>query len=488
MSIERVRRLLGGKENINLEFKEAGRALPGNLFETICAMLNRDGGDILLGVNDQGDVVGVDDGAVSGMVTDLVNLSNNPQKLEPPFILFPQVFDFGGKKVIHIQVPASSQVHKTGRIIYDRSNDGDFKVEQPHRIAEVANRKRNHYTEGLIYPALRMEDFKEGLFTKVRNLIRSNNPAHPWLALDDIQMMEISGLWKKDYMTGQEGFTLAAALLFGKDEVIQQIIPHYKIDALVRINNVERYDDRLYIQTNLVEAYERLMDFVSRHLPDKFFLKGDQRISLRTTIFREIVANLIIHREYTSAAPATFIIYADRVETENASNPHGEGPIDPDNFVPFAKNPLIAKFFIQLGRAEELGSGILTTRRLIREYAGSREAVFIEGGAFKTIIPLPDGKTIPADDTLSDTGNDTVNDTVSDTVSDTVKRRMVQVIMELTQSPGLKSKDLARITGVSEVSIRRDMQKITSLVEFRGAPKTGGYFLTDLMRSKLEKK
>ena len=51
----------------------------------------------------------------------------------------------------------------------------------------------------------------------------------------------------------------------------------------------------------------------------------------------------------TNAAPATFIIYADRVETENANNPLGEGPIDPDNFVPFPKNPLIAKFFIQLG-------------------------------------------------------------------------------------------------------------------------------------------
>ena len=345
--------------------------MPANLFETICGMLNRDGGDILLGVDNNGNVLGVDDNAVAKMMTDLVNLSNNPQKLDPPFILFPQVYDINSRKTIHIQAPASSQVHKTGKIIYDRSNDGDFKVEQPHRIAEMANRKRNHYTEGIIYPALRMEDFKQALFPKIRNLIRSNNPAHPWLALDDRQMMEISGLWKKDYLNGLEGFTLAAALLLGKDEVIQQIIPHYKIDALVRINNTDRYDDRAYIQTNLIEAYELLMDFVSRHLPDKFYLKGDQRISLRNTIFREIAANLIIHREYTNAAPATFVIYADRVETENANNPHGEGPIDPKNFVPFPKNPLIAKFFIQLGRAEELGSGILTTTRLMKEYAGN---------------------------------------------------------------------------------------------------------------------
>ncbi|MFT4154287.1 helix-turn-helix domain-containing protein [Parafilimonas sp.] len=246
MDIARIKRLLREKENIHLEFKEAAMALPGNLFETICAMLNREGGSVLLGVDDNGNVTGVSDSAVSKMITDLVNLSNNPQKLDPPFILFPQVYTINGYKLIHIQVPASSQVHKTAKIIYDRSNDGDFKVEQPHLIAEIANRKRNHYTEGIIYPALQMEDFKHELFQKVRNLIRSNNPAHPWLALNDRQMMEISGLWKKDYLSGQEGFTLAACLLLGKDAVIQQIISHYKIDALVKVNNTERYDDRIY--------------------------------------------------------------------------------------------------------------------------------------------------------------------------------------------------------------------------------------------------
>ena len=54
MSIERVRRLLRQRENIHLEFKEAKAELPEPLFETICAMLNRDGGDILLGDGDAG--------------------------------------------------------------------------------------------------------------------------------------------------------------------------------------------------------------------------------------------------------------------------------------------------------------------------------------------------------------------------------------------------------------------------------------------------
>jgi predicted HTH transcriptional regulator len=49
------------KENIHLGFKDAATALPGSLFETICAMLNRDGGDIILSVSDNGNVLGVDE-------------------------------------------------------------------------------------------------------------------------------------------------------------------------------------------------------------------------------------------------------------------------------------------------------------------------------------------------------------------------------------------------------------------------------------------
>ena len=260
MNIERVKRLLAETENIRLEFKEATSALPNNLFESICAMLNRDGGDIFLGVGDTGAIIGVQEAQIDTMTANLVNLSNNSQKIDPPFILYPQKYQIEDKWLIHIQIPASSEVHKTANSIFDRSHDGDFKLLRPHQIAEIYNRKRTYYTEGIIYSALRFEDFKADLFPKIRNLISSYNHNHPWLTLDNKQMLEKAGLWKRDFQAGKEGYTLAAALLLGKDEVIQQILPHYKIDALVRINNIDRYDDRMYIQTNLIEAYEQLMD------------------------------------------------------------------------------------------------------------------------------------------------------------------------------------------------------------------------------------
>jgi ATP-dependent DNA helicase RecG len=85
----------------------------------------------------------------------------------------------------------------------------------------------------------------------------------------------------------------------------------------------------------------QLMAFVAKHLPGQFYMEGDQRVSLRTKIFREIVANLVVHREYTNAQPCTFVIYKDHVEIANANNPHGEGPIDPRNFAPILRIRLL---------------------------------------------------------------------------------------------------------------------------------------------------
>ena len=148
--------------------------------------------------------------------------------IDPPFILFPVIYKISGKYLIHIQVPVSSQVHKSGSHVYDRSNDGDFKITQPNRIAELYNRKKTHYTEGAIYPFLQIADMDAELFQKARILIRNNNPNHPWLNLGDPQLLQTAGLWRRDLQTGQEGYTLAAALLFGKEETIINILPHYK--------------------------------------------------------------------------------------------------------------------------------------------------------------------------------------------------------------------------------------------------------------------
>lgn len=75
-------------------------------------------------------------------------------------------------------------------------------------------------------------------------------------------------------------------------------------------------------------------------------------------IAREMLVNVLIHREFTSAFPAKFVIENTQMYTENACKAHGQGPITPENLEPALKNPIIAKFFIQIGYADKLGSGV----------------------------------------------------------------------------------------------------------------------------------
>ncbi|MGV8091888.1 MAG: winged helix-turn-helix transcriptional regulator [Mangrovibacterium sp.] len=139
------------------------------------------------------------------------------------------------------------------------------------------------------------------------------------------------------------------------------------------------------------------------------------------------------------------------VVTENANVPNGEGPILVDNFKPFPKNPTIAKFFMQLGRFDELGSGVLNINRYLKVYSGHDDPQFIEGYIFKTIIPLDEG--------LNE-GLKTLLETVG-------------------SNPGIQAKELSVKLGRPLKTIERQVRDLVqkNLIECRGSKKTGGYFI-----------
>ena len=63
-------------------------------------------------------------------------------------------------------------------------------------------------------------------------------------------LLRSANLYSKDFVTGKEGLTLAAILLFGKDTTILSVLPHHKTDAIYRVKDLDRYDDRDDIRTN----------------------------------------------------------------------------------------------------------------------------------------------------------------------------------------------------------------------------------------------
>src|SRR5574344_1990775 len=428
-----INKLLNEGEGISVEFKKAYSELPSNFFETVCAFLNRNGGSIILGVSDDRIIEGVNPNTVDSVCKNIANLSNNPQKLFPSFLIEPETFTYEGKMLIYVFVPISSQVHRCNGKVFDRSADGDFELKTDAQIKNLYTRKNLLYSENTIYPFLFESDFVPGIVERVRKIIRINRANHPWNDLSNEEFYRSAGLYRKDLSTGIEGFTMTALLMFGKEETIQNAIPHYKTDALLRKVDVDRYDDRENIRCNLIDAYDRLMNFAAKHLPDKFYMEGDQRISLREKIFREIIANMLIHREYTNAFPSAFTIYNHYVETKNANKPHVYGLLQPNTFQSFPKNPNIAQLFTQMGRSEELGTGIRNVYKYSIAYSGSDKIVFSEEDIFISKVPIIS--------TYSEVGE--LNGELSEGLNEGLNEGQQKVIQHIQENEGIKVKDIS---------------------------------------------
>ena len=107
MDKNNLKKIIEQGEGISVEFKKSKNKLNKNVFESVCAFLNRNGGHLFLGVDDKGTISGVEKNAVDDIVNSFVTTANNPQKLYPPFYMSPEVVEFGGKTVVHIFIPES---------------------------------------------------------------------------------------------------------------------------------------------------------------------------------------------------------------------------------------------------------------------------------------------------------------------------------------------------------------------------------------------
>lgn len=465
MTQEEIQKCIKKGEGVTIEFKKATTALPKNFFETVCAFLNREGGTIILGVDDDGAIEGINKNCVADICKTISNLSNNIEKLNPVFLLQPEIIEIGNKSIVYVFVPASSQVHRVDNKIFDRSVDGDYVLKTNTEITAMYIRKSGLYSENKIYPYLRFEHFDEHAIQKVKNLIRNNRPAHPWLALSDTDFFKAAGLYRYDITTNQEGFTLASLMLFGSEEIIQSALPYYKIDALLRKQDINRYDDRITTRGNLIIAYEALMDFVSKNLIDKFYLDGDQRISVREKLFREIVANFLIHREYLNPYPSTLIITKDNLVTENANRPLRIEQVTLANCQPFPKNPHIAQMFVQMGYAESLGSGIRNIYKYSKLYT-NKEPNIIDDNVYKITIPILEDKKVHNVGTLSGTLNGILNEK-QQLVYNYIKENQGVNITKITEGLAIPRNTLNKIIAFL---IEKEM------IERRGGKKFGGYF------------
>lgn len=472
MDSKDIKAILGIGETVAVEFKRCGNGIESDVYETVCSFLNRFGGDLFLGILDDGTVVGVPEKAAPDMVKNFISCISNPVLFTPTVYLSPKILQYEGKTIIHIHVLPSAEVHSYKRTIYDRVDDADVKVSATSQIAQMYIRKQEIFTERKIYPYVKKSDLRLDLLPKLRIMAQnqSNGQGHPWNGMTDEELLKSARLYTMDRVTGEQGFNLAAVMLLGYDDVILDIVPTYMTDALLRRINVDRYDDREIVQTNLIESYERLMEFGHKHLPDKFFLEDDQRKSLRNIITREMIANTLIHREYTSSYQAKFVIENERMYVENANRALQQAVLTPDNMEPLPKNPIIASFFRNIGYADQLGSGVRNLFKYSKFYSGD-DPKFMEGDIFRIIVPLNERKT---KETITQSATQSTQSATQSTQSDEIKpvQRIIEII---EQNPLLSQKQMAEKLSLNQNTLKYYIKKMREkgIIERVGSSRKG---------------
>ena len=461
MTREKLESLLANHERVTVEFKESKSAIPENVYETVASFSNRYGGYIILGVDDNGIPCGINRNSLSSMKKNFVNQLNNPNKMSPTLYLSLEEFELDGNIVLACFVPSSSTVVKCRGRIYDRNEDGDFDItDSPIQVENMYARKIGAFNEHKIFPFVEDSDLKLELMPAVRQLIENKNSRNEWLKMSDHDLLISAGLYEQDFVTGQKGYNLAAVMLFGKEQTIRSCVPGYITDAIYRVENSLRYDDRIRVQANLIESYETLMQFIQVHTSDKFFLINNTSTSVRDIIAREVVSNILIHRDYSSAFPAKLIIEGDCLRSENWCRARRHGNILEDEFSPYPKNPLIANFFTAIGRSESIGSGVKNLYQYVPMYSDGGKPILYEDDIFKITVPLSKAASSEQKSLTK------------------LTERESKIHEMILQNKEITVEEIAEALGVNRRTILRNVQEMKSKIPLRYDKKSGLWSLS----------
>lgn len=221
------------------------------------------------------------------------------------------------------------------------------------------------------------------------------------------------------------------------------------------------------------------MAFCMKHMDNRFVLDRDISVDARELIAREVVGNILIHRDYSNAFPAKLIIEKDVLRTENWSKSRFNGPLSIENFSPYPKNPLIASFFVNIGRADKLGSGMRNIYKYTRLYSHS-DPVLSEGDIFEIRIPLNETNVKPNEANVNpiESNMNPIESNTNPIKKDSISEKNINeaVIEIIKKDPKITQRKLPGLLGVSRSTIQRVMRELTEQGRIERIGGTRGYW------------
>lgn len=402
-------------EDQDVEFKLGDGGLPRSIWESLSAFANTDGGVIVLGVSDHGDrheIVGVR--SPRKLSKAFWDAHNNPQKLSTPICTERDVSTtlVGGKDLLVIRVPRASRaqrpVYVNGNPLvgsFKRNFEGDYHCTEAE-VRQMLREASDEPQDSGILGGYSLADLDADSLKAFRNRFGSREPDHPFLALDDRELLRQLGGWRRDRMSGHDGLTMAGLLMFGAERSLLDALPNYHVDYQEQFagDPEQRWSYRLTVDgkwaPNLFNFYYRVYPRLVDGLAVPFKLDERSTRVDETHVheaLREALVNTLIHADHQSSRPITVIKRPDAFLFFNPGRLRIPREALYQGGVSDPRNPSLQKMFQMLGLGEKAGSGFQKILRAWSEQQWMLPLVAEDSGLEMTRVWLPVASMIPSD-------------------------------------------------------------------------------------------
>ena len=355
-----LKTLLAVGETLTVEFKSDAKGLPDReLVAAVVALANTEGGLILLGVEDDGTVTGVQPNHqdTTGLAALIANRTN------PPVAVGTEVITWGDKKILGIHVSKSRGIVSTtdGLLLRRRllaSGRAEAVPFYPHEFIQRQSALGLADPSAIPLTSLTVEALNPLERQRVRESIRRYGGDMSLLPLADEELDGALGL-----VTAVEGVrrpTVAGLLIMGREEVLRQHVPAHEVAFQVLEGTDVRVNE--FFRKPLLQTFEEVELLFKVRISEQEIQVGLFRVPIPNydrRAFREALINALVHRDYARLGAVHSRLDDDGL---TLSSPGGfvEG-ITLHNLLvaaPRSRNPLLADIVKRIGLAERTGRGI----------------------------------------------------------------------------------------------------------------------------------
>lgn len=351
-----------------------------SLSAELVAFSNSEGGQIFIGVSDDGTFSGLtrrDMGRLNQLVA---NTSSN--NVRPPINVQTENISTPNGLVMVVTVAdgISKPYMDNNGVIWVKSGADKRKVTSREEIQRIFQRAGLIHgdeipAQGLTLADLDLEYFKAFFLKNYGESVDKQDVPLP-------KILENMNLLKGGVLN------VSGALLFAKNPSFR--LPVFIVKAVVYPGteiDLENYIDSQDISGKIADVFQKSMSFVLgnlRHSQAEQGINSPGVPEIPQIVFEELIVNSLIHRDYFISAPIRIFVYSDRVEIISPGHlPNNLTVANIKSGNSNIRNPVLASFATRILPYRGLGSGII---RSLKAYPDIEFDNDVAGNLFKVVI------------------------------------------------------------------------------------------------------